>query len=133
MKTSLYSAIIDECYIFVGRKLCIKNGIKVWKPHKNSEITNIIKNSLLNCGLIYSSLEYRDFDEITGSVEVISITFQSNDITKFINNDEILIKLPNLYCNSDKNENATLRVIDKITYSYSNKACYLNPLDEELD
>jgi hypothetical protein len=126
----MYSAIIDEGYLFVGRKQIKKNGKKVWIPFSNREIENMICVSLFRQGLKYSSLDFRDYDPELGVVEIVLITFETTNVLRFFKDGEILIILDDLYCHPDMNDKLTLRVIDKIADCEST-IDYLHPLDDD--
>jgi hypothetical protein len=129
MKTSKYSAIIDEGYLFVGKKTFYKDGKILWKPFKNKEIDNLIKVSLFKKGLKCVSLKYGEYDPELGIIEIVSITVEATNIITFVEDDEILIKLTDLYCHPNRDYNVTLRVIDKIE-KYETTYKYVHPLEE---
>jgi hypothetical protein len=127
-KLSMYSAIVDEGYLFVGRKQIWKNNENSWIPFTNNEIENMICVSLFRQGIRYSSLHFKNYDPNLGVVEIVSITFETIDIVRFLKDDELLITLDDLYCHPDMNDNITLRVVDKIADCEST-IDYLHPLD----
>jgi hypothetical protein len=129
MKAYNYSAIIDEGYLFVGKKIFYKDGKFLWKPFKHKQIDNLINASLFEKGLKCLSLKYGEYDYELGIIEIVLVTFEATNITRFVKDDEILIKLNDLYCHSNKDYNVTLRVIDKIE-KYETTYKYVHPLEE---